>query len=410
MKYLLNNCTLLTKEKVNILIENDVISKISNEEINDEVDKIINLNKKLVLPGILDFKYNKNYNDKNELLFNEYKAYAKGGISSILEIEDYLSDEKITLNSIKEKNSIYSENMLNNYAFSNSTDLSFEFGNYERQGYCLSTRLFLTGIEINDDESIKEFFSKINEVIFKSNSIIISIKDENINLFFKYFKNKEANIGFINITTANELKRINKFKDNGYNFYSIINIDNFFFSSELFSNPIKKSKFKSFQDFPSNKDMVYFNKSLLNNEIDIVIANHEFNRIVDKFEFNKLGNPEAETFFPLIFELTLYLGLNLDTVNRILFLNLKKFLKLENRLEIKEGNFADLFIVDLDKFWFVSDSDIVSYASWTPYEGRRFWGIPLMTFINGNLVYDCLSKDMFKFEPKGLFITPTIKK
>ncbi len=60
MRYLLNNCTLITKQRVNVLIDNGIIMKVSEEPINISVDRSFNLDKKLLLPGLIDIKV-KNY-------------------------------------------------------------------------------------------------------------------------------------------------------------------------------------------------------------------------------------------------------------------------------------------------------------------------------------------------------------
>ncbi len=401
MRYLLNNCTLITKQRVNVLIDNGIIVKVSEEPININVDRSFNLDKKLLLPGLMDVKVNTKYVDSTEwTIHKESKAYLKGGITSVIEIP-FEPNDGVHFNDLLWKNiEFYNKLSSINFTFAASTDLSFNHGTYEKQDFLISTRLFLTGMEVNekDKESVKLFLLKIEEVCSKSNAIIISMKDKNINLFFKYFKNKDVNIGFFNISTIEELNRIKLFKKHGYNFFSIMNIDTFFISEELVNTPIKKVKYSSTCPFPTRADLNEFNKALINNEIDIIVPNHIPTKLLEKFELHKIGNPGAETFISLIFDLILYLGVGLDILNNVLFLNFKKFLKINDRFEVKPGNIADLMVVDIDKFWFVSENDILSTARWTQYEGKRFWGVPLLTIINGQIGYEEAAENKFPNE------------
>ena len=60
MKILLKNCNIITGKhnemmfKGNILINNDIIEKVSSEEINTSVDKVIDLTNKYVLPSLIN--------------------------------------------------------------------------------------------------------------------------------------------------------------------------------------------------------------------------------------------------------------------------------------------------------------------------------------------------------------------
>lgn len=54
---------------------------------------------------------------------------------------------------------------------------------------------------------------------------------------------------------------------------------------------------------------------------------------------------------------------------------------------LKPGSAADLVIADLDRPWVVHEEEIVSKSKNTPFEGERFSGIVLQTFVDGKSVY-----------------------
>ena len=61
--------------------------------------------------------------------------------------------------------------------------------------------------------------------------------------------------------------------------------------------------------------------------------------------------------------------------------------QIEKRGFIREGYFADLVLVDLDKPWTVSKENIRSKCGWSPLEGVTFQAAVTHTFVSGHLAY-----------------------
>ncbi|MBD0378029.1 MAG: amidohydrolase family protein, partial [Flavisolibacter sp.] len=55
---------------------------------------------------------------------------------------------------------------------------------------------------------------------------------------------------------------------------------------------------------------------------------------------------------------------------------------------IREGYYADLVIVDLDKSTTVSKENVLFKCRWSPFEGFTFPAAITHTFVNGHLIYD----------------------
>ena len=55
---------------------------------------------------------------------------------------------------------------------------------------------------------------------------------------------------------------------------------------------------------------------------------------------------------------------------------------------IREGYFADVTLVDLNKEWTVTKENLLYKCGWSPLEGTVFSSKVLQTFVNGNLVYN----------------------
>ena len=61
---------------------------------------------------------------------------------------------------------------------------------------------------------------------------------------------------------------------------------------------------------------------------------------------------------------------------------------IKNRGYIREGFFADLVIIDLDKKHKVNKKDLLYKCGWSPFEGITFKGIVEKTLLNGQWVYN----------------------
>ena len=62
--------------------------------------------------------------------------------------------------------------------------------------------------------------------------------------------------------------------------------------------------------------------------------------------------------------------------------------QLKERGFIKEGFYADLVVVDIQKAWTVAKENILYQCAWSPFEGQEFKSSVSQTFVNGNLVYN----------------------
>ncbi|MGK9116954.1 dihydroorotase [Olivibacter jilunii] len=62
--------------------------------------------------------------------------------------------------------------------------------------------------------------------------------------------------------------------------------------------------------------------------------------------------------------------------------------QVENRGFIREGYFADLVLVDLNKPYTVSSSNILSKCGWSPFDGHTFKSSITHTIVSGNLAFE----------------------
>jgi dihydroorotase len=61
--------------------------------------------------------------------------------------------------------------------------------------------------------------------------------------------------------------------------------------------------------------------------------------------------------------------------------------QIKKRGFIREGYFADLVLVDLNKPWTVSKENILALCGWSPFEGLTFKSAITHTIVSGHLAY-----------------------
>lgn len=381
MKILLKNCTLPNYKKVNILIEESIFAEISSNVIRVKPDIEFDLAGKLVFPGIIDLSQNifNTFDDKDKIS-NESKSFLKGGVTSLINIEKNL-----------ELQNSYDMNLINENSIVNlgeSSIIDF-FNDYSDKNAYMFNTLSIGNINVEDDdvEYWKWFQSRIIEIQNQSKVLFISMKDPGINQFLKYIPKKDYKICFYDISSPNEIARINNFKMEGFNFYIAFDVNLFFIYKEMIKNCIDEKRLSITSGYSNVTNIQFFINSLKKGLIDIVYSNHSPYMLWEKYELNKIGIPSSETLMPLMFELASFSNIRPDILSKVLCENISDILEINGRGKIEVGFYADLTIIDPERFWYISNNDIISNAKWTPHEGKRLWGVPIITILNGNIVH-----------------------
>jgi len=68
--------------------------------------------------------------------------------------------------------------------------------------------------------------------------------------------------------------------------------------------------------------------------------------------------------------------------------NVADIFKIEKRGFIREGYFADLVLVDLNKPTEVTKESLLYKCGWSPFEGITFSASINKTFVSGHMAYD----------------------
>ena len=190
------------------------------------------------------------------------------------------------------------------------------------------------------------------------------------------------------ISSKKSLEVIKKNKSNGKKFTVGVSINNL----SLNENDI--GEFKTFLKLSPplrlEEDRLSLVQGIKENLIDVIVSDH----IPEDEESKRLPFSQAatgaigiETLLPLALEMYHNESLPLNKIIEVLTINPAKILEI-NKGTLKKGSDGDICILDLDAPWAVKAEKLKSKSKNTAIEGRKLQGKVLMTFLNGELVFN----------------------
>ena len=190
------------------------------------------------------------------------------------------------------------------------------------------------------------------------------------------------------ISSKKSLEVIKKNKNNGKKFSVGVSINNL----SLNENDI--GEFKTFLKLSPplrlEEDRLSLVKGIKENLIDVIVSDH----IPEDEESKRLPFSQAatgaigiETLLPLALEMYHNESLSLNKIIETLTINPAKILQI-NKGTLSKGSDGDICVLDLDKPWVVKAEKLKSKSKNTAIESRNLQGKVLMTFLNGELVFN----------------------
>ncbi len=145
-------------------------------------------------------------------------------------------------------------------------------------------------------------------------------------------------------------------------------------------NPAVKSK--------QDKDAIW--KAVLDNRIDVIATDHAPHLWEEKnkpyFEAPS-GGPLIQHSLNAMLEFYKEGKISLEKIVEKMCHNPAILFQIKERGFIREGYFADLVMVDLDKKWKVSKENVLYKCGWSPFEGYEFNSVITHTLISGHLAF-----------------------
>ena len=385
MSLLIKNCRILIKDKVyvkNILIKNGKISKITNKE--PKVDSIIDAKSNFILPGLIDCHVHfrePGLTHKEDFLTGSMAA-AKGGITTILDMPNTIPPTT-TIQALEEKRKLAAKSIVNyGFHFGATSD---NISDIKKAKNIAAVKLYLdytTGdLKVSDSEAMRD--------IFKTSKItIVHEEDENVkNAIDILIKNKIRNR--LHVAHVSSEKELRHAKQNNIKGQVTVEVT----PHHLFMNEKNIQILGSFAEMKprlkTENDQKALWLGIKDGIVDTIASDHAPHLKEEKEQANyPFGVPGVETMLPLLLDAFNNNKINLPAIIKLCCENPAKIFRIKNKGFLKEGFDADLVIVDLDKRQAVRNEDLLTKCKWSPFEGKILKGWPVMTIVNGNIVYD----------------------
>ena len=399
---ILKNGTDVFGKKIEILINEEIIEKISEnieekEFLNKENVKIIDVEKKLIMPGIIDvhthmrepgITYKEDFETGSE-------ACAKGGITTFYDMPNTVPATTALENLLNKKELAGKKSIVNfgiHFGGSKNNNID-EIRKVLEKKEANTVKIFMnvtTGeMLIEDDEILKGIFENTELVLVHAENEMI---DKAIALNQKYGKG----LYVCHIPSADELKKVieakknNKLNNEKHPIFAEVTPHHLFLNEKIReSNERNKMLLRMKPELRKKSDNEFLWKAINEGCIDTIGTDHAPHLIEEKMEKVTFGMPGVETSLALM--LTAYNEgkIKLPVIQKLMCENPAEIMKIVRRGKLKEGYYADVIVVDTEKEWIAGvDDTLESKCGWTPYENWKLKGKNIMTIVNGEIVYE----------------------
>lgn len=425
-KILIKNATVVNEgiiSNYDVLIKDNIISKIERE-IEEIGATEIDAEGLFLLPGAIDDQVHfrePGLTHKGDI-YSEAKAAVAGGVTSFME-QPNTNPPAITVEELEKKYARASECSLANYSFLMGTTNN----NIDELKKCdyskvAGVKIFMgssTGnMLVDNKESLEDVFTNVNAIIVthceddpmikaKQKQIIEEYGEDIPAYFHPIIRNDEAcyksssfavelakkhntRLHVFHVSSAKELSLFtNKIPLKEKRITAEACIHHLWFSDEDYKAKGNFIKWNPSVKTAYDRDKIF--EAVLNGTIDVVATDHAPHTIEEKSQsYLKApsGGPLVQHSIQAMLEFHEQGKISLEKIVQKMSHNVADCFKVNNRGYIREGYFADLVLVNLNKPQTVNKSNILYKCGWSPFEGYTFSSSIEKTFVNGHLVYD----------------------
>lgn len=426
---LIENATIVNEHKVfkgSISIKDGKINQIITNKVIDKFtyNKIIDAKDKILIPGIIDDQvhFREPGMEYKADIYSESRAAVAGGITSFMEMPN-TKPQATTIEQLNKKFNRASEVSLANYSFylgATNNNLS-EILKINPKTVC-GLKVFMgssTGnMLVNRPEALAN--------IFKESPVLIATHCEDeatIKKNTEYYKNKfgenieikyhpiirseescykssslaidlaekyNSRLHILHISTAKETHLFkNDLNPKNKKITAEVCVHHLWFDDESYKDKGTLIKWNPAIKTESDKNELF--KALLDNRIDVIATDHAPHTLEEKQNkyFNApSGGPMVQHSLLIMLEFYKQNRISLEKVVEKMCHTPADIFNIEKRGYIKEGYWADLVLIDLNKKIKVSKNNILYKCGWSPLENQTFSSSITHTIVNGNIVYD----------------------
>ena len=426
MLTLIKNAKLVNEGQVyqaDVLIENQIIKEISSE-IKIEADYVIDAKGLHLLPGVIDDQvhFREPGLTHKANIYTESKAAVAGGITSFMEMPN-TNPQALTQELLEDKYVIASQTSIANYSFfmgaSNDnleevlkTDpkkvgaikifMGSSTGSMLVDNRTVLEEIFkkspmLIAVHCEDEQTIqentikakKEFGEEVPisehpnirsaEACYKSSSMAVELAKKHNTRLHVFHLSTEKEISLFDNALPLAKKLIT----------AEVCIHHLWFDESKYAEKGTLIKWNPAVKKASDKEALF--QALLDDKLDVIATDHAPHTLEEKSNtyFNApSGGPLVQHALPAMLAFVKQEKISIEKVVEKMCHNPAICFKVENRGFIREGYFADLVLVNLEKPWEVTKENILYKCGWSPFEGETFNAQITHTFVNGHIAYE----------------------
>lgn len=423
---LIKNATIINEDEQfisDVLIKDSLIDRI-DRDITEEGATIIDATGLILIPGAIDDQVHfrePGLTHKGEI-YTEAKAAVAGGITSYMEMPNTIP-QAVTIVELEKKYARAKECSLANYSFfMGGTNTNLEETLKVDYSKVCGLKLFMgssTGDMLVDNEkTLEDFFSKSNALIATHCEYDPMIKENQTRIIAEYgedlpayfhpiIRNDEAcfksssfavnlakkhntRLHILHISSAKELGLFtNKIPLKQKRITTEACIHHLWFNDDDYKT--KGNFIKWNPSIKTEYDRANIFEAVLDGRIDVIATDHAPHTLEEKkLPYLKApsGGPLVQHSILAMMEFHKQKKISLEMIVKKMSHNVADIFNIEKRGFIREGYFADLVLVDLNKPTEVTKQSLLYKCGWSPFEGVTFSSSISKTFVNGHLVYD----------------------
>lgn len=425
--YLIKGAELINEGRIfqaDLRIQDGRIEEISEAGLNGkEGETIVDAEGLHLMPGMIDDQVHfrePGLTHKAEI-YTEAKAAVAGGITSFMEMPNTIPNA-LTQELLEDKYQIAKQKSLANYSFfmGASNDNLEEVLKTDPKNVC-GVKIFMgssTGnMLVDEDEVLEGIFKNCpmliathceDEATIRRNTEIARkkygedipisqhpiIRDEEAcylssSKAIALAKKHDTRLHILHISTAKELELFQKGSLNNKRITSEACIHHLWFTDQDYLD--KGSLIKWNPAVKGESDRNAIRQAVIDDVIDVIATDHAPHTMEEKS--NKYfsapsGGPLVQHALQALFEMHRQGAFSLEDIVRKTSHAVAECFGLEERGYLREGYYADLVLVDLNKSQRVSKENILYKCGWSPFEGQEFHASIEKTFVNGHLAYN----------------------
>ena len=427
-KYLIKNILVVNEGKIeskDILLANNRIEKIENNITLKENCIEIDGENKHLFPGLIDDQvhFREPGLTHKASIGTESAAAVAGGVTSFMEMPNTIPNA-LTLDLLEEKYAIAAKTSAANYSFfmgvSNDNAAEALKVNEHKNNIC-GLKIFMgssTGNMLVDSHTALDKIFSGSEVliathcederIIKNNLEKLKLQNRDFTAAdhplirdeeacyessltaIQFAKKYNTRLHILHISTEKELQLFgNMFPLKDKRITAEVCVHHLHFTADDYEKLGYKIKCNPAIKAPHHKKALW--EALLDDRLDVIATDHAPHLLSEKeglYENAHAGLPLVQHSLQLMLHYHSLGKISLEKIAEKTSHAVATCFQIKDRGFIREGYYADLVMVDLNKKYTVMPNNILYKCGWSPLENFTMPATIEKTFVNGNMIYE----------------------